>query len=213
MSMISTSMSSVNQFMSMQSKLYQKLDSDSNGVLSQDEFVAGRPSDVTEEMAINLYSSIDSSGSGELSEEDFLNAFQPPDLISGSQAQASASVISMLMDQPPPPPPFGDPGSQEEVYSSMDTDQDGVVSREEFLAARPEDVSEEDSLSLFNSLDSEGTGSITLEQFTAGMTPPDASDEGSNDNASNLAQDIIDQLLSIIQDFNQGYVDTEAVAA
>lgn len=223
MSMISTSMSSVNQYSSMQSGLYKKLDTDGDGVLTQDEFVAGRPSDVTGEMAVNLYSSIDSEGNGSLSEDQFVKAFlnsNSSDDASSSTSQASSDIAAMMMDimssmrgdGPPPPPPSGGDDEESEIFDAMDTNQDGVVSQEEFEAARPDGVSEEDSLALFQSLDTDETGSITLDQFSAGKSEPDA-DMASSESGAGLTQDLIGKLMDIIRSVNEGYVDTDEAAA
>jgi Ca2+-binding EF-hand superfamily protein len=56
--------------------MFKQLDSDGDGVLSEAEFTAARPDDVSEDMASNLYNSLDSDGSGFLSDSElstFLN--------------------------------------------------------------------------------------------------------------------------------------------
>ena len=94
------------------------------------------------------------------------------------------------------PPPSGGAASSEEVYDALDTNKDGVVSQEEFLAAKPDDVSTEDATALFKSLDTENTGSITQDQLSEflqasqqqrPMGPPVAMTDSSTDISSLLS--------------------------
>lgn len=54
--------------------IYSNMDTDGDGSVSESEFAALRPSDVTEEMASNLYSSFDTNSSGSLTESEFAAA-------------------------------------------------------------------------------------------------------------------------------------------
>ena len=135
------------------SEMYDKMDADGDGSVTQEEFVAARPDDVTEEMAANLYNSFDTYTSGSLSESEFETAMKqaPP---------------------PPPPPPGGGGGmgsstEESQTFSELDTNQDGVVSAEELAAARPEDVTEEMAANLFKSLDTDGSGGLTETEYAA----------------------------------------------
>lgn len=137
------------------SEMYDKMDADGDGAVTQEEFVAARPDDVTEEMAANLYNSFDTDTSGSLTESEFETAMNqaPP---------------------PPPPPPGGGGGmgsstEDSQTFSELDTNQDGVVSAEELAAARPEDVSEEMAANLFKSLDTDGSGGLTETEYAAKM--------------------------------------------
>ena len=134
------------------SEMYDKMDADGDGAVSQEEFVSARPDDVTEEMAVNLYNSFDSDTSGSLSESEFETA--------------------MKQAPPPPPPPGGGGGmgsstEESQTFSELDTNQDGVVSAEELAAARPEDVTEEMAANLFKSLDTDGSGGLTETEYAA----------------------------------------------
>jgi len=134
------------------SEMYSKMDTDGDGSVSEEEFVATRPEDVTEEMASKLYSSFDSDSSGSVTESEFETA----------------------MNSAPPPPPSAATGSSDsstesESFSELDTNQDGVVSAEELAAARPEDVTEEMAANLFKSLDTDGSGGLTEAEYTAAM--------------------------------------------
>ena len=136
------------------SEMYDKMDADGDGAVTQEEFVAARPDDVTEEMAANLYNSFDTDTSGSLTESEFETA--------------------MNQAPPPPPPPGGGGGmgsstEDSQTFSELDTNQDGVVSAEELAAARPEDVTEEMAANLFKSLDTDGSGGLTETEYAAKM--------------------------------------------
>ena len=136
------------------SEMYDKMDADGDGAVTQEEFLAARPDDVTEEMAANLYNSFDTDTSGSLTESEFETA--------------------MNQAPPPPPPPGGGGGmgsstEDSQTFSELDTNQDGVVSAEELAAARPEDVTEEMAANLFKSLDTDGSGGLTETEYAAKM--------------------------------------------
>lgn len=104
-----------------------QMDADGDGSITQAEFVSSRPEDVSEEDATALFASIDSEGKGALTAEE---------LDAGMKASA-------------PPPPGGAPAgassgeTEEETFDSMDTNKDGVVSQDEFLAYNPGAAAEE----------------------------------------------------------------------
>lgn len=54
-------------------------------------------------------------------------------------------------------------------FERMDTDQDGSVTKAEFVAGRPRGVSESDSAALYDTIDSDATGALTEDQLKAGM--------------------------------------------
>ncbi|MHC1760370.1 MAG: EF-hand domain-containing protein [Negativicutes bacterium] len=134
-------------------EMYEKMDTDADGSVTQEEFVATRPENVTEEMAANLYNSFDADESGSLTVTEYETA--------------------MNQGPPPPPPPSGAGGmgssTESETFSDLDTNQDGVVSAEELAAARPENVSEEMAASLFKNLDADGSGGLTETEYAAKM--------------------------------------------
>jgi Ca2+-binding EF-hand superfamily protein len=98
-----------------------QMDADGDGSITQAEFVSSRPENVSEEDAATLFKSIDSDDKGSLTAEE---------LDAGMKASA-------------PPPPGGAPSgassseTEDEVFDSMDTNKDGVVSQDEFLAYDP----------------------------------------------------------------------------
>ncbi len=131
------------------------LDTDEDGQISRDEFVQGRPDEVSEEQAASLFDSMDSEGQGSMSIDDLSTA--------------------MAQNRPPmgPPPSGGSASSSdstiEDLLASLDTDEDGQISRDEFVQGRPDDLSEEQAASMFDSLDSEGEGSMSIDDLSAAM--------------------------------------------
>ncbi|SMF13127.1 Ca2+-binding protein, EF-hand superfamily [Tistlia consotensis] len=132
---------------------FSRLDSDSSGTISQEEFVAGRPDGVSSDQASALYSALDSEGSGELSASDLASAFQQ---LSGAmqttmlQAQESAQQG----------------GAASDLFATLDSDGDGSLTREEFLAGKPDDVSDTQAEALWNDL-SGGSDSIDEADFAS----------------------------------------------
>jgi Ca2+-binding EF-hand superfamily protein len=59
--------------------------------------------------------------------------------------------------------------SSESVFSSLDSDGDGKVTLDEFVAGRPKDMSEDDATALFKSLDTEESGYLTKDSFAEGL--------------------------------------------
>ena len=129
-------------------KLYNNLDTDGDGTVSQAEFVSARPDDVTEEMATQLYSSLDTDSSGTLSESEFA-VMANNNASSGSAGSISSDTLISAL------------------YDNLDTDGDGTISQAEFLAARPDDVSEEMATQLYSSLDTDSSGALSSSEVAA----------------------------------------------
>ncbi|QCI98237.1 XopAW family type III secretion system calcium-binding effector [Agrobacterium larrymoorei] len=165
---------------------FNSLDTDGSGSLSQTEFTSARPDDVTEDMANNLFTQLDADGDGTLSTEELAAKDAAPN------------------GAPPPPP-----AEEEDSISSLDTNGDGVVSQAEFLAARPDEVSEEDATSLFSQIDSDGDGTVSQEELEASRQPdgpppppPSADDISSDLAASGLS---LDDLISQLEEISKAY--------
>lgn len=235
------SISSLLSSISSQKSPFTRMDSDGSGTISKDEFVAARPKEVSADQASTLYDKIDSSGTNALT-EDQLNkglAANRPDKTAGVSntdlnGNLSADVISSLMqilqqltassnttspanaenlsiDGSSPP-------STSDMFSKMDSNSDGKVTKDEFVAARPDDISEEQASSLFDSIDSEGTGSITEEQFANSMQkhgappapPPSDTASGSDNNAnSNNGNNMNELLMKLVQSI-EAYMRTNS---
>lgn len=169
--------------------LFSKLDADANGSVTRDEFISGAPGDVSSDQAATLFDSLDSSGSGSLSEDDLLSAFER------LNSQTQSALIQQ--QQPPKEPP--DPSK---MFDDADEDGDGTVTREEFIAARPDDVSEEMAGSLFDKLDSESAGSLTKDEFVTAMeaNKPDGPGPGESQNAG-MSASTLSSLLDLLKSY------------
>jgi len=130
--------------------IIQKMDTNGDGSISKQEFVAARPSDVSENQATSLFDNFDSDGTGSLTEDQLAQAMS-------------------IKNQGGPIGGLGGSGDLSDLFTSMDTDGDGEVSEAEFLAAKPDDVSDDQATSLFESMDSSGSGSLTESQFETAM--------------------------------------------
>lgn len=174
MSTVSSAASSNAAYYAAQQKLFSKLDSDQNGTLSQDEFVAGRPKDVSEEQASTLYSRIDTAKSNALTEDQLADGM---DASSSPAYQISPEVMAILVQltqQGGMMSSGDDTGGQggqspADIYAAIDADGSGSVTQAEFVSARPGDMSEDDAKALYASIDTQNTGSISEEQFADSM--------------------------------------------
>lgn len=187
----------------MRANLFSRVDTNADGKVAKEEFVAGRPNDLSEEKAASLFAKIDTEGAGSVTEAQFkagLEANRPPGPPPDEQpASRSGEDLSALLEMlqgsgqsrpqtgtgmaGPPGGPGGPPPAADR-FERMDADLDGLVTKEEFLAAKPEDVSEEQAQALYDSIDSEGTGSVTLSQYEASLPPggpgPMAEEDGTS---------------------------------
>jgi Ca2+-binding EF-hand superfamily protein len=173
MTTISSSSAANAAYYANQKNLFGKLDSDQNGTLSSKEFVAGRPKGTSETQATELYAKIDVNSINALTEDQLREGMESERPYKKLEEMLSSEAMSALMLMSQQNGSFGAFGgnSASDLYAEMDADGDGSVSSAEFVAARPDDVSEENATALFESIDTENTGSITQEQFAAGMRP------------------------------------------
>jgi len=170
-------------------EMFSKMDTDGDGSLSEAEFVAARPEDVTEEMASTLYSSLDSDSSGAVTETEYEtvlanNASPPPppsatstsnttetyeEIDTNQDGIVSATELAAAMGSTSSSSNTSASSSSDEseTFDTLDTNQNGVVSAAELASARPDDVTEEMARNLFNSLDSDGSGELTQAEYTA----------------------------------------------
>lgn len=111
----------------------------------------------------------------------------------------------------------------DQLFASLDTNQDGTISQNEFVAGRPKDMSESDAENLFKSLDTQNAGSLTKDQFAEGLDALKSSDASAADmlslepstsdsnptDAATLAKDkALDVLLNDMQDPSSLYQNT-----
>lgn len=63
----------------------------------------------------------------------------------------------------------GGPPDISQIYTDMDSDSDGKVTKDEFVSGSADHMSEDRASQIFASIDSQNTGSITEEQFAKSM--------------------------------------------
>jgi Ca2+-binding EF-hand superfamily protein len=140
------------------SSLFKKLDSNSDGSVNKSEFVDGAPDSVDKETASKLFDLIDQSSSGELSQSDIASAFN----------QIATDLKSILLDAQESSNKRKTPGN--DIFAKIDTNGDSLVSKEEFIAGKPQDVSEEQASSLYDQIAGDNTDGLTEEQLSSGIS-------------------------------------------
>jgi EF hand len=148
-SVSSTTSSSISQYTSSVSSL----DTNGDGVVSAEEQAAG--STRTQDPTVTTDSAAKSSTS-QLSADMMAMVLAKGDQSSTDSSSSSTDASSFESMRK---------AKEEERFKSMDTDSDGKVSEQEFVASRPKEVSEEDATKRFESLDTSKTGSLTQEQL------------------------------------------------
>lgn len=168
-------------------------------------------------------SSLDTNGDGVVSaeEQEAANSntrTQDPTVESENAASSVASqltgdMVAMMLSRGDMAPP-----SDEDMFTNMDTDEDGKVTEAEFVSARPEEVSEEDAAALFASFDEEGTGSLTEAQLTEaqeamGPPPPpmmmEMSSTGEEGSETMSIEDVLEEMKAVIDAYRELASGTE----
>lgn len=167
--------------------LFGKVDSDGNGSVSKEELQAlldkmasdhGTDS-ASATSSSDMFAKLDTDGNGSLSQAEF-KAGRPQD---GQAPQGAGGM--------PPPPPGGAMGSKSAdstSYDPLDTNQDGVVSAEERMAA----TTSNDSLqALFKAIDTDGDSKISSSEADSFLkelgSQYDTSSQSTQDTASTAA--------------------------
>lgn len=181
----------------MQERILKKIDTNGDGSVSKEEFISGRPKEVSEDQANEMWSKLDSSGKGSLTGSEFLAAMAsqgpppgPPPGESGEQGNSEASssttdtatteLLQALLDaiQDYEENSSSQSGSTpsdasqrfSDLFARIDTDADGSVSKDEFVSNRPMGVSEDQANEMWSKLDASGAGSLTEAQFVSAMS-------------------------------------------
>ncbi|EME68586.1 hypothetical protein H261_17578 [Paramagnetospirillum caucaseum] len=159
------------------SSVFKRIDTNSDSSVDRAEFIAGKPDDVSEEQAGALFDRLDSSGTGALSQDSLTAAVQ----------QIAASMQSVLLQsqeigQGNRP---GGPPDPEQMIEDLDSDGDGTVSRDEFVAGRPDGVGEEQADTFYDKIaaaaGADSASGLSQEQLAAGMKaagPPERTASG-----------------------------------
>lgn len=180
------------------------LDKNGDGVVTADELAAASSSSSSSKSSVfSAKSSSDSSG----------------DDTSTSALDKLSALISSLMLQMTSgeSQPQSSEDRSGDLLTALDADGDGALSETEFLAGKPDDVSDTDSANLFSSLDADGNGSLSTDELAAqqqpeGPPPPPPmggpmgaapADETDSDSASSESStvDFLEQLQSVIDSY------------
>lgn len=117
-------------------------------------------------------SAVDSTANGSVSTDQQATATRPQDptvssdsAASSTTSQASSDMMAMMLSKAEH---FAKhEAEQQQRFKAMDTDGNGKVNEQEFVAARPKNVSEDDAEKRFTALDKDKTGELTEAQMTA----------------------------------------------
>lgn len=177
--------------------LFSKMDTDSSGGVSKEEFTSARPSDVSETMANNLYDSLDTSGTGSLSESDLEKMEKGKGRRGTGSVGMDDSTLQSLMQSLSTTSTATQSTQTEttgldDMISAMDTDGDGTITQAEFVAARPSDVSEEMATNLWNQFDTESVGSLSTSDLKTAMAengPPPPPPPGGGGQMAGLSEE------------------------
>lgn len=233
--------------------VFGKLDTSGDGSVSKAEFVANRPQNISEDQATQMWSLLDTSGSGSLTQSQFVSAMVsqgpppgppggaysiPGSIGLGSSAETNEQMQAILtaMQQyvtatEQTSSSFGnasDAAGQgfSDLFSKIDINGDGPVSKDEFVSARPTGVTEDQSMETWSKIDTSGNGSLNESQFDSAMAsqgPPSgqslSTSTSSTANAATVQYDPLQALLAAIQKYsstseqNNSFSTTTATAA
>ncbi len=90
--------------------------------------------------------------------------------------------------------------ARQDMFSRIDTDGNGSVSKEEFVLNRPDGVSESQASEKFAELDSEGTGSLSAEQMAKGAPPPNGRPAVVGSSVEAIAEDMLASIIEMIEE-------------
>jgi Ca2+-binding EF-hand superfamily protein len=168
-------------------------------------------------------SSLDTNGDGIISSEELEAAksgrTQDPTVLSenaatGAQSQVQSSMISMLLQVSSSGQTEGESARDaRDLFSAIDADGDGKITQDEFVAARPKELSEEEAVARFAELDEEQTGFLTEDAFAAAFEQPlqplegEGAGLGSDDTVSIL--DILSEMQRVIDAYRENGSETQ----
>ena len=209
------------------SMLMSKLDADSSGAASLDEFKsigqklpAGKV-DTSDSAIESAFTSLDGDSDGALTQSEIQSGLS-------KFASDNASTLLSAKEGAPPAPPQVGPG--EAGFEAADADDSGAVSLDEFLGAGPDGADESKAEEMFATIDSDGDGEISESeddafrsaQADAAPPPPppgpppsgggeSASSEDDEDDDASTTTDIASTLSELLQ-ANGAYSQTSATS-
>ena len=206
-------------------KLFDSLDTNGDGTVSKDEFVAGAPQGVSADQASAFFDQISNGNGDSLTKDQFVSGLKTAasdqdqdDATSSTSTSATASsssaasstdpgalldqVLAMLQSGAQSTAAPNDPS---QMFASLDTNGDGTVSKDEFVAGAPQGVSADQAGAFFDKISNGNGDSLTKDQFVSGLQnagPPDQS--GGTATAGSDPGQLLDQLLAAVTQASGG---------
>jgi hypothetical protein len=106
-------------------------------------------------------------------------AFNTADKAAPESKMSSANMdVLMRMGQkggmmPPGGPGMGGPQDLSKMYTNMDGDDDGKVTKDEFVSANADHMGKDQAAKVYDEIDTQNTGSITEDQFVQSVKQHD----------------------------------------
>lgn len=153
--------------------MFSKIDANSDGAVTKEEFIAARPKNVSDTKASELFAKIDTQNSGSINQDQFKNEMEliKPDksVHSSSNMLASAALNAIMQLVQQNNSSDSASSKQDEMFTKIDANSDGNISKDEFVNARPHEVTQEMAERLWGKLDTENKGSLSKEEFQTAM--------------------------------------------
>ncbi|MFS8115885.1 EF-hand domain-containing protein [Rhizobium jaguaris] len=151
---------------------YNPLDKNGDGIVDAQELQQAAQSGLLSASILNDEDSSDPSATAAFSSNlaSMLLQMQQSGASGSSQTGTNSSSGSSSNQSP-----------MDQLFASLDTNHDGKVSSDEFVAGRPKDMSESDAANLFKSLDTQGSGSLNKDQFAEGLDVLKSTDSSAAD--------------------------------
>lgn len=157
---------------SMTAASYSPLDKNQDGVVDAQELQEAAQSGL---LSASILNDEDSDSSSDPSATDVFSGNLASMLLQMQQSSAGQSGSSTSSDG------SSDQSPMDQLFASLDSNQDGKISETEFVAGRPKDMSESDAENLFKSIDTQSSGALTKDQFAEGLDVLKSSDTSAAD--------------------------------
>ena len=157
---------------SMTAASYSPLDKNQDGVVDAQELQEAAQSGL---LSASILNDEDSDSSSDPSATDVFSGNLASMLLQMQQSSAGQSGSSTSSDG------SSDQSPMDQLFASLDSNQDGKISETEFVARRPKDMSESDAENLFKSIDTQSSGALTKDQFAEGLDVLKSSDTSAAD--------------------------------
>jgi len=148
---------------SMTAASYSPLDTNHDGIVDAQELQEAAQSGL---LSASVLTDEDSNSSSDPSATDAFSSNLASMLLQMQQSGASGSGQTGTDSSSDG---SSDQSPMDQLFASLDTNHDGKVSSDEFVAGRPKDMSESNAENLFKSLDTQGSGSLNKDQFAEGL--------------------------------------------